>query len=268
MNQLNNDFNTEVTCQRCGLPLDQCTCSPSQKKADRTIEIKHTYGNPEAVDDEVKRLRKELASKNSILELQATKELEKEVNKFDADLETFLNQVDDEDKKEELEGMFEYDRDDPYDLERVKDKLANAKIWSGLIKAGIEGQGGTVYSNDGGRRKYAGKARLQGNGNEPKRDAVADNYKQYIDGLYNVVKDPSTTVEQKEKANRTLDSLFGEVIRGLRVARNRTGYATGTYQIDECPNCGALNQGILGTDFEACPVCGWTLFSRDAKRSD
>lgn len=261
MNQLNNDFGTEVTCQRCGLPLDQCTCLPSQKKSDRVIEIKHTYGNPEVVDDEVKHLRKELQSKNQILELQATKELMKETDKFDAELETFLNQVDDEDKKAELEGMFDYDRDDPDELQRVRDKLDNAKLWTGFIKTGIEQQGGTVYDN-GSRRRYAGKAKLQGGASQPKRDAVADNHKEYIDGLYTVLKDPSSTTEQKERANFTLDQLFGEVVKGLRVAKGRYGHATADWGVAECPQCGTMHQLSTGEILENCGVCGWSLHAK------
>lgn len=168
---------------------------------------------------------------------------------FKDELEEFLNLADDEEKREEMRKII---GNDP-------EKLNNAKLWSMFIKTGAEQGGATITGVP--QRKPKGKAGLPA---APTGDAA--NFKDYIDELYGIKRDPSKTDAEKANADRLLDELFMEVIKGINVARRRTGHSLANYQVNQCPECGALSQSPAGMEFENCPACGWTLFAKDARR--
>lgn len=172
-----------------------------------------------------------------------------EEEKFQDELEEFLNLAQDDEKREEMRTMIGND----------KEKLANAKIWSNIIKSAVEQGGGTIT---GVPQRRKGKASLpQGN------EGSVDNYKDYIDELYAIKRDPSRSPKEKQEADHMLDELFMQVIKGINVSRRTHGGAgLASYQINECPSCGALNSMPRGQIFDKCLACGWELYTKDARR--
>lgn len=235
----------------------------STKKPDRRIVIEHKLKKEtgDAIDGEFKKQYDDVVKQRDdykqIVELSAEKAWRDDVQKFEDERDAFLDLAKDEQKRAEMSKTFEFEDGDPDSFESAKERLANAKIWSGFIEDAITQHGGTVT---GGSLRPRGKASLPPSNNS----GDADNFKQYIDELYEIKRDPSRSATEKQNADRMLDELFLEVIKGVNVARRRTGRGFADYQVNECPRCGALNQLPRGQNFERCAACGWTLYTRDA----
>ena len=177
--------------------------------------------------------------------MSAESEWEKSVKSFEKERDDFLNLAEDADKREEMSDMFAFESDNPESFEKAKEKLGDAKIWSGYIQSAIEQAGGTVTGIN--QRAPSGKAPVR-------RDVgnSENNFKDYIDELYSIKRDPSKTINQKEKADRMLDELFMEVIKGVNVSRRRIGSGLPDYQVNQCPRCGVLRQSPRGQVFDRC----------------
>ena len=240
-------------------------------KADRIIRIEHRLkqstedGLDEQFKEQLAKLKQERDEANSIIALNAEAELRKEAEQFETEKNQFLDLVQDESKRQELEEKFNYIDDlgeiDVDQFERAKDRLSDAKLWSGWIAQGIEQSGGRIT----GIGKPSGKAVIR---REPysSGDKSVDDAKQYIDELYAIKRNPSKTEDEKMQADKLLDELFMSVIKGINVAKRRTGRGLGNYQINECPSCHQLIQSPLGVPFNSCPSCGWKLYSNQYKR--
>ena len=254
---------SEDVCKECGLPESHCTCD-TLPKPDKTIVIKHSFekgaGFEGGRDETIEALKKQRNDYKNIVSLQAEKEFEKSLEKYSQEREEFLDLVNDQEKRAEMSKILgDVDPEDPFTLDQAVEKLQNARIWSGFIKDAIEQSGGRVTGIS--RRAPSGKATIQRSQKTGK-----DDFKSYIDELYNIKKDPSRTVREKEEADRMLDELFMEVIKGINVAKRRTGRGLAEFQVNECPRCKNLIQMPLGETFDKCIVCGWELWSKEARR--
>lgn len=247
-------------CLTCGLPKEQCACVNSQK----TINIVHKFKREtdsnldKKMEKEIQKISKQRDEYKNILELQAQQSFFDEVQKFESEKNAFLDLCKDESKRSEIESTFDYNPENPESLERAKERLAQAKIWSGFIQDAVTQEGGRV---SGGYVKPKGKATINRN-----VDSAEGNFKDYIDELYSIKRNASRTPEEKQKADRMLDQLFMEVIKGVNVSRRSKGKGLPSMQVNQCPQCGELVQMPRGHVFDECPECGWRLYSKDARR--
>lgn len=259
---MNNDGDL---CLTCGLPTSQCICGKS--KPDRTINIVHKFKKEtgDELDEQYKqqlaKLKKERDDSQNMLALTAEAEYQKEVQKFEAEKEDFLDLCKDEDKRQELVQRFDFDENNPDSFERAKERLSDAKLWSSWIQQAVEGSGGHVTGGSVNRRP-SGKASIRRNDN----NSVDSNFKTYVDELYAIKRNPAKTEDEKMEADRMLDEMFLEVIKGVNVSRRARGRGLPSMQVNQCPQCQRLIQSPRGHVFDECPECGWTLYSKDARR--
>lgn len=181
-----------------------------------------------------------------------------DAEKFDTELDEFLAQVEDDDKRTELAEKFTYKPDDAQSLAIAKEKLNDAKVMTSILTNAIQAGGGRIT----GKKAPAGKATLPTN-NLPDN---ANDFKAYVDTLYATLRDPTKTEEEKASVSGMLDQLFGEMVKGLRVAKGKYGHAVASYQVMECPNCHALLTGETGEEIDNCQLCGWTKYIKGARR--
>jgi hypothetical protein len=235
----------------------------SKKKIDRKIVIEHSFNKGKGFETEdIEDIKKERDSYKAIVSLSAEKEFETSLAKYNEEREEFLSLVDDPDKRAEMEKILgEVDPEDAFMLDVAVEKLNNAKMFSTWIRQAVEQSGGRVT----GLRAPSGKARIIPQ-RQSQKTGANDDFKAYIDSLYEIKKDPSRTVREKEEADLMLDELFMEVIKGINVARRRTGRSLPELQVNQCPRCQNLIQMSLGEPFDKCFVCGWELYSKEARR--
>lgn len=159
-----------------------------------------------------------------------------------------------EDKREGIEAM----------LDKNPEKLNDIKLWTEILTSSIEQAGGTVVGikkpEQTEKRKPSGRVPMI-----PKQQYEKDSdAKDWISGLYEVLKDPSKTKQEKREANRMVDELFMSIIKGFNVAKRRTGRRFGDWQLWECPSCRRVIKQPRGLEPDNCPACGWKLWSREA----
>lgn len=157
-----------------------------------------------------------------------------EEEKFADEVEEFLSQVD-EDKRDEIRKSI-----------KTKEQLANVKLWTDILSSAVRAGGGTVTGG-----APAGKATIP-----PSK--VKEGYKDIIDNLYAIKRDPSKTRTQQKAADDMIQELFGELFRGLKESGK-----VANWQMMKCPRCGELLLGSRGTagrlspTLKECPSCGW-----------
>lgn len=83
----------------------------------------------------------------------------------------------------------------------------------------------------------------------PRTGGVRDEYKQVIDELYGILQDPTKSEAEKREADKRIDKLFYEFIRGSKQAGRIVHWAKTT-----CPACGFMIEGKFAKN---CPECGW-----------
>lgn len=197
-----------------------------------------------------------------IVEAEATKSFEK-------DKTDFLNLIPDENKRNELSEKI---GDDPDSLNQYKmmssfltDALERAGVTvTGKSENGEENEGGNGEESDDANNGESeeeetdsedeeeettptGRATLPEGGNKP---VGAENYKAYVDELYEILKNPTKTPQEKQIADKQVNELFGEMLRGIKA----TGQLPHLPPISECPNCGYI---LSNPETETCPRCGW-----------
>ncbi len=235
---------TEPICENCGKPLNECQCEEPKisvskaREPDRIVRIESVQVPSK---EEFEKVKKQKEDYERIIALQAEKS-------FRDELSEFLSQVDDDEKREAIEKMIDND----------PERLENAKMMTSILEQAIHAGGGRVT----GRRMPSGKASLPQN-----NSGFSDSYKEYVDTLYETLKDPSKSDLEKESANQMLDQLFGEMVKGLRVAKGKYGHAVPSYQVTECPNCRLLLTGERGEEIDYCPRCGWQKYVKSARRA-
>jgi hypothetical protein len=235
---------TEPICENCGKPLSTCQCDEPKvsvskaREPDRLVRIESVQVPSQEEFEKVKKQKEEY---ERIIGLQAEKD-------FRNELDEFLSQVDNEDKKAQIRAMIDND----------PDRLENAKMMTSILEQAIMAGGGRVT----GRRAPSGKASLATN-----NSGISDDFKTYVDTLYATLRDPTKSDLEKESTNQMLDQLFGEMVKGLRVAKGKYGHATESYQVMECPNCRLLLTGQSGAEIDYCPSCGWQKYVKGARRA-
>jgi len=74
----------------------------------------------------------------------------------------------------------------------------------------------------------------------------------------------SRTEAEKNEANRMIDELFLEMIKGLNVAKQKTGRRFGDWQTWTCPQCKKQILQPRGLPTDSCPDCGWSQYTKGA----
>lgn len=245
--------NEEKICSNCGKPLTECTC---QRKI---IEIQHKglgeLGEQGKKPQSREELEKKVKDMEDVLGIQAQQHWKTESEKLTDEVEEFVSQAS-EDKQEELRKNFQFDIEDPDSLNRARDKLANAKMWTNILKSAVEVGGGKVT---GTKRAPSGKSTMA----SPSGGMNAG-MKQWIDTIYGTLKDPSKTPQEKAEANLMADQMVMEMIKGMNIAKQRGGRRFSDWQVFECPRCRKKIIQPRGIPAEECPSCGWKLYARDA----
>jgi len=206
-----------AVCPKCKKPLNLCQCS--------TITLKHE-GLPEG-KSEIEKLRERAETAESIVEISAVAQFEKEKDKF-------LSQIPDEDKRAEIEDKI---GDDPEILEDYK-RMSDFFVTQ-LKKAGVKVTG----EDDGLVRNPPIDS-----GIPPYVQSGDDSYKNVIDGLYGILLDPKKSQVEKDEANKKLDQLFHQVFLGIKRTQKMPFLS-----VSQCPQCGSL----LGANAKSCARCGW-----------
>ncbi len=214
-----------------------------KKIADEVIELRHTYEKPVATNESD--LESQLAAEKKrreelelIVEVEATKHFEEEKN-------AFLNLIPDEEKRNEVSEKI---GDDP---EVLREYRKMASFFSTMLqKAGVR-----VTDNEGEEFTPSGRATLP----NQNQGSVAENYKEYVDELYDILKDPEKTTKEKKIADKKINDLFAEMVLGIKARGSRNQDMPYLPPTASCPNCGAQ---LIG-DLESCPACGWKLFAKN-----
>lgn len=237
-----------------------------------TDDIAGKKQKKKSVDDvpDVNKLQKQLEDEKKrreqlelIVEAEATKQFENEKD-------TFLSLIPDEDKRNELNEKI---GDDPTVLNQYK--MMSSFLTDTLERAGVKvtgkpenddgndedneneeenesddvdesGDEDVEDNDDGEEATPAGRAKLPSD-NTP---VGADTYKAYVDELYEILKDPTKTPQEKQIADKQVNELFGEMLNGIKA----TGQLPRLPPVSECPNCGYI---LSNPETETCPRCGW-----------
>lgn len=243
---------------------------PAEKKTEKKVPEKKTE-TPKDEDPKLKELREKLeAERGKVKEYETIIQAEA-LKSFKDEKEKFLGLIPDEEKRKQAGEMI---GDDPEKLEQAKfltDFFAKSLQGAGVKVTGTETEEGAGKETKEGEKKTgtetetkegekktgtetetekdenviekgpAGKATL------PPQVTGYGQYKQIVDELYGILLDPSKTEAEKNEANRKIDELFVQMVKGLRE------HPQTRISISECPQCKAL----LTANAKSCPSCGW-----------
>jgi len=226
-------------------PEDKVTTLEGEKKA-LEAKITELEGNAEktkGIETELEQAKKDLKERTDVLALIALKE-------FEGEKKTLIDTVrkDWETKgleKDEIDKRIKYMDETIDDTDKLKQVLELTKIFQPPTNAG---GGEEVESGDGKPTATpAGKATL------PVVPKQYTGMKGTVDELYNILADPSKTPAEKDEADRRINEMFMEFIKGVRVSQQRGAFPTFTRT--ECPQCHELIEGKA----TSCDHCGWKL---------
>ena len=190
------------------------------EKQGKIITVKHEF--PRKVkDSEKEALKAKVAERDSQLALIALKE-------FETEKEALIEQYRDDLTPEQLQKIEEIE---------TPEQLEGLKTWTGIINKAME------YG-----KAPSGRATL-GEGN-PHGSAI-ERGKAVIDELYNILQDPTKSQREKDEADRRIDELMFEMIKGVHSSQQRGMFPTFTKT--ECPQCHELIEGRA----TSCDHCGW-----------
>lgn len=217
-----------------------------KKIADEVIELRHTYEKPVATNKSdlesqlvaEKKRREEL---ELIVEVEATKHFEDEKN-------AFLNLIPDEEKRNEIAEKIGDDPQVLQEYQRMASFLASALKGSGVKITGLPEEDEEDSYTPSGRATLP-----QGN------QGVAENYKEYVNELYEILKDPEKSVKERKIADQKINDLFAQMVLGIKARGSRNQDMPYLPPTASCPNCGAQ---LIG-DLESCPHCGWRLYAKN-----
>jgi len=171
---------------------------------------------------------------------------------FEINKSEFLAPVKDETKRKELMDMIK----EPEDLQR-------AKIMEVMMRSAYEQYGGGVKPAEGSETKPEdeGTEKVPPStpvvGKAPEK-MMPNATKDYINGLYDVLADPTKSQKEKDIANSEINALWNEFRRAAKELGIRDKYIIPP--IMECPKCHSL---IVGKD--SCDVCGWSASKFEQK---
>lgn len=214
----------------------------AKKQPDYVVEVKHTKDDePEDLEDELTRIKKQKEELELIVEVEATKA-------FEDEKEAFLNLIPDEERRNELDEKIGDDPEVLQEYQRMTSFLASALRGSGVKVTGLpEEDEKDSYSP-------SGRARLPQNN----QGAGAESYKQYIDELYSILQDPEKTAKERKIADGKINQLFLSMISGIKSRGGRNENMPYLPTTSGCPNCGNT---LIG-DIETCNKCGWKMYPR------
>jgi len=210
------------------------------RKEGKTITVKHEFsrkGKKVSDPEEVEKLKKQLQEREDQLSLLAMREFEGDKSK--------LLEVVPEDRKEELEEFI----DTPEKLETLR------KIYS------AEEEETETRTAPAGKATLGIKTRTETPSFGVER-GYSDPMIQKISDLYDVIGSNKSSVEDKQKAERTLDNLYLEMRKGLRDRKTKAELdyvypKKGRYGWT-CQSCGKMVQSNSRAETGIpCPHCGY-----------
>lgn len=220
-----------------------------KKEPDYSVEVRHVEGEKGDDGDLAQQLaeeRKRRKAAENIITIEAEKS-------WIDEKEAFLNLVTDPKKRSELDEKI---GDDPSKLNEIK-RLTSFLV-TALKGSGVQVTGLPVSDDDKPAEKtVSGRATL------PQRNqsgGVAETYKDYVDELYEILKDPEKSAKEKKIADQKINELYASMILGIKSSKaTQRGDMPYLPSTSSCPNCGAQ---LIG-DLESCPSCGWKLYAKN-----
>ena len=218
-------------CQKCGMPKDMCECKGE------VITVKHEFGfAPKSSEDLSKASKEDLEAKVKEMELIIESEA---LKTFKEERDALLAQIP-EDRREDIK---EFIGADPDKLEQIKGSIMLHK----------------QVQDEPTRKVVKGKATLLGSKPETSlaQTAYADPYLQKYSDLYQTLRDPTASAEEKEEAETILNDVFAEITKGLKTRRRGDPFMLPTGVVSHCPKCGMVVEVDIGK--VPCPYCGYNF---------
>ena len=268
--EIRNTYSAEIPSKK-----DDSIKVPEKKVETKTEEITKT---PEKkVDDiipqlSVKELQTQLEAEKKkrgelelIVEAEATKQ-------FETEKTAFLALVPDETKRAELETKIGDNPDALNEYKRMAYFMTTMLEQKGVKVTGKEEkpietteETSTEETTEDSTEEETiipvvkGKATLQ----DTDQVGSAENYKAYVNELYEILNDPSKTVKERQMADGEINKLFGSMVLGIKASK-----ATQHGDMPFLPASWACGNPACGTQLfgdpetTVCHACGWKLYGK------
>lgn len=242
---------SEEICPKCGKPQDDCICEVvSALSKDKTITVQHKgleglKGLNSEVGKKLKYTQEKLEEREAQLGILALKE-------FDKKKAEFLSKIPDKDKRETV-GLKIGDKPEILDSYLKMTELLSLSLREGGVKID---DGTSKVPPDGSARAY---------NPETEYGSKVERGKALIDSLYNTLEDPNKTQIEKDKANKRLNVLIMEFMKGRKKQIREDPAHRYGFAFFKCPECGELSRCPRGRkeDPKSCTQCG-AIFQKRA----
>jgi len=213
----------------------------SKRIPDSLIEVRHTQEggsttNSGSSSSEVENLKHQIEERDLIIEAEAMKT-------FLENRDELLRKI----PKDRREVVKNFVGDDPDKLAQIEGSL--------LLSGQIEEDDEIPESSPAGRARLPDSMlppEQRGQGRTPTyQNPTVQQYHE----LYQIIRSPTSTEQQKQEAEAILDSTFVEVRRGLESRNRNNPYQLPTGVVSHCMNCGAVVEADLTKT--PCPHCGF-----------
>jgi hypothetical protein len=210
-----------------------------KKVADYVVEIRNTKDDePEDLQEQLEREKRKNEDLSLIVEVEATKQ-------FMTEKENLLKNI----PEGRREKISEFIGEDPEKIEQVKASLI------------LQGQNFGEDEDEENEPTIAGRATLpdymlpQNQGRQIRSSSYENPVIQKYSDLYQILRSPTSSEQEKQEVEQILDETFAEIRRGLKSRSRNNPYSLPSGIVNHCYRCGMVSEVDLSKN--PCPHCGY-----------